>query len=58
MKGDEYRDLIARYIHENFSPFGLVVYVEVPFGKTVIGKNRRVDVLALRPSDVTVHPRT
>ncbi len=51
MKGDEYRDLIANYIHANFSPFGLVVYVEVPFGKTVIGKNRRVDVLALRPSD-------
>jgi hypothetical protein len=51
VKGHDYRDLVANYIHENYSALGLVVYLEVPLGKTVIGKNRRIDVLALRPAD-------
>ena len=49
--GDAFRDLIARYIHANFGALGLVVYVEVPLGKTIVGKNRRLDLLVLRPSD-------
>lgn len=51
--GDEYRDRVAGYIDTNFGRFGLAVYVEVMFGKTVIGKNRRVDLLVLRQRDQT-----
>ncbi len=47
----EYRDLIAAYIDTNFSRRGIVVYTEVSFGKTIIGKNRRLDVFALRRTD-------
>lgn len=32
------------YIHQNFAPCGLVVYTEVPLGKTIIGKQRRLDI--------------
>lgn len=48
---DDYRDSIASYVLANFGSFGVQVYTEVPFGKTVIGKNRRLDVMALRTSD-------
>jgi hypothetical protein len=51
VKPHEYRDLIAAYIDANYSPRGVVVYTEVSLGKTIIGKNRRIDVLALRRSD-------
>ena len=51
MTGKEYRDLIAGYIDKNFGPAGLVVYVEVSLGKTIIGKDRKVDVFAVRQSD-------
>lgn len=51
MKGGEYRDRIAAYVHAAFGAHGLVVYTEVPLGKTVIGKARHIDVFVLRPSD-------
>lgn len=51
MKPHDYRDLIAAYIDANFGPRGVVVYTEVSFGKTIIGKNRQVDVFVLRRSD-------
>lgn len=51
MKGDEYRDRIAAYIHAAFGGYGLVVYTEIPLGKTIIGKARHIDVFVLRPSD-------
>lgn len=51
MTGNEYRDLIASYIHHNYASQGLVVYVEVSLGKTVIGKDRFIDVFVVRPSD-------
>jgi hypothetical protein len=51
LEGGEYRDLIARYIDVNYGPRGVVVYTEVSLGKTIIGKNRTLDILALRPSD-------
>ncbi len=51
MKPHEYRDLIAAYIEVNFASRGLVVYTEVPLGKTIIGKNRQLDLLVLRESD-------
>ena len=51
MTGNQYRDLIASYIHHNYAPHGLVVYVEVALGKTVIGKDRYIDVFVIRPED-------
>jgi hypothetical protein len=51
VKPHEYRDLIAAYLDVNYSPKGIVVYTEVSLGKTIIGKNRKLDVLALRKTD-------
>jgi hypothetical protein len=51
MTGNDYRDLIASYIHHNYAPFGLVVYVEISLGKTVIGKDRYIDIFVVRPDD-------
>lgn len=51
MKPHDYRDLIAAYISANFSRRGIVLYTEVSLGKTIIGKNRKLDILALRKSD-------
>jgi hypothetical protein len=51
MTGHNYRDLIASYIHANYAPHGLVVYVEICLGKTVIGKDRYIDVFVIRPDD-------
>jgi hypothetical protein len=42
--GNEYADLIAAYLVHNYGPRGLSVYREVSLGKSIIGKNRRVDV--------------
>ncbi len=47
MKGNEYADLIAAYLTHNYGPRGLLVYREVSLGKSIIGKNRRIDILAL-----------
>jgi hypothetical protein len=51
MSGHQYRDLIAGYIHHNFAEHGLVVYREVALGKTIIGKDRQVDVFVMREHD-------
>lgn len=51
MTGHQYRDLIAGYIHATYAAQGLVVYVEVALGKTVIGKDRYIDVFVVRPDD-------
>jgi len=51
MTGNDYRDLIASYIHHNYASHGLVVYVEISLGKTVIGKDRCIDVFVVRPQD-------
>jgi hypothetical protein len=47
MTGTEYANLIAAYLTRNFGKRGLSVYREVPLGKSIIGKNRRVDVFAV-----------
>lgn len=47
MKGNEYADLIARYVLHNFGDRGVEVYREVSIGKSIIGKNRRVDCFAV-----------
>jgi len=51
MTGHGYRDLIAAYIHHQYGELGLVVYREVNLGKTIIGKDRQIDVFVVRPSD-------
>ncbi len=51
MTGNQYRDLIARYVHRTFGPAGLVVYTEISLGKTIIGKDRKIDVFIIRESD-------
>ncbi|MBX3160323.1 MAG: hypothetical protein KF773_30445 [Deltaproteobacteria bacterium] len=51
MTGHQYRDLIAAYIHHQYGDGGLVVYREVNLGKTIIGKDRQIDVFVLRPAD-------
>jgi len=51
MTGAGYRDLIASYIVTNFAANGLVVYTEISLGKTIIGKDRKIDVFVLRASD-------
>lgn len=52
--GHEYRDLIAGYIHHQYGDQGLVVYCEVNLGKTIIGKDRQIDVFVHRPIDQRV----
>lgn len=47
MRSSEYRDLIANYVHTNFAALGLAVYTEVPLGRTIIGKARRIDVFVI-----------
>lgn len=47
MTGNEYADLIAAYMKSAYGARGLVIYREVSLGKSVIGKNRRIDILAI-----------
>lgn len=47
MTGNQYADLIASYLVKNFASSGIEVYRELDFGKTTIGKNRRLDMLVL-----------
>jgi hypothetical protein len=49
LSGNEFAELVAAYLAKNYGPRGLVVYREVHLGKSIIGKNRRVDILALHP---------
>lgn len=47
MTGNEYADLIAAYLTKNYRDRGLSVFREISLGKSIIGKNRRVDILAI-----------
>ncbi len=47
MTGSEYANLVAGYLVENYGSKGLRVYREVGLGKTIIGKNRRIDVFMI-----------
>ena len=47
--GNNFRDLVAGYIHHQYGDQGLVVYREVNLGKTIIGKDRQIDVFVMRP---------
>lgn len=50
-EGHSYRDVVAAYVEKNFGPRNLTVYTEVNVGKTIIGKNRRIDVLLVHEAD-------
>ena len=54
LSGKEYADLVAAYILKNFGGRGLTVYREVSMGKTIIGKNRHVDILVLHEATARV----
>jgi hypothetical protein len=47
MTGTAYADLIAGYVARRFDARGLKVYREINVGKSIIGKNRRVDVFCV-----------
>lgn len=44
MTGTEYREAIAQYLHATYGERGVQVYQEVKIGKTMVGKQRGVDV--------------
>ncbi len=48
LTGNEYANLIAAYLTKNYGPRGLLVYREVSLGKSIIGKNRKIDILAVQ----------
>jgi hypothetical protein len=50
MTGNEYASLIAQYIATRFNNRGIRVYREVSVGKSIIGKNRRIDILVVDES--------
>lgn len=54
LSGKEYADLVASYILKNFGARGLTVYREVSMGKTIIGKNRHVDILVIHESQTVL----
>ena len=55
MTGSEYAKLIAAHLLRAYGARGVRVYREVTLGKTIIGKNRRVDVLLVHePSNVAM----
>ena len=47
MSGTDYANLVASYIARRFAPRSLKVYREIRIGKTIIGKNRCIDILCV-----------
>lgn len=47
MNGHEYKNWIGKYINSNYADRGVRVYTEVSLGKSIIGKNRRIDLLVV-----------
>lgn len=47
MTGADYTELVADYININYSDRGISIYKEVSLGKSIIGKNRRVDIFLI-----------
>jgi hypothetical protein len=45
--GGAYADLVAAYLARRFAGRALKVYREISVGKTIIGKNRRIDVFCV-----------
>ena len=51
MTGADYAGLVATYLAKRFAARGLKVYREVRVGKSIIGKNRCIDVFCVREAD-------
>ncbi len=51
LTGTQYRRLVARYVVAAHGDRGVQVYEEVPLGTSIIGKQRRVDLLVLGSGD-------
>jgi hypothetical protein len=49
--GAEYASLVAEYVARRFSTRGLNVYREIRVGKSIIGKNRCVDVFCVSSAE-------
>jgi hypothetical protein len=49
--GADYAGLVASYLAKRFGPRGLKVYREIRVGKSIIGKNRCIDVFCVREED-------
>jgi hypothetical protein len=49
--GADYANLVATYLARRFGPRGLLVYREIRVGKSIIGKNRCIDVFCVRGAD-------
>lgn len=47
LTGNEYATLVCRYVLANFGDRGIAVYTQVVLGKSIIGKDRTVDVLII-----------
>ena len=47
MTGGEYANIVASYIAKRFGARGLKVYREIRVGKTIIGKNRCIDIFCV-----------
>ena len=47
MTGTEYANLVATYVSRRFGARGLTVYREIRVGKTIIGKNRCIDIFCV-----------
>ena len=53
MTGTDYANLIASYVARRFGARGVKVYREIRVGKSIIGKNRCIDVFCVREADNT-----
>jgi hypothetical protein len=47
MTGAEYANLVAAYVSKRFGSRSLKVYREIRVGKTIIGKNRCIDIFCV-----------
>ena len=47
MTGAQYANLVAAYVARRFAPRKLKVYREIRVGKTIIGKNRCIDIFCV-----------
>jgi hypothetical protein len=51
VSGADYANLVAAYLSKRFGSRGLKVYREIRVGKSIIGKNRCIDVFCVREAD-------
>ncbi len=49
--GKPYRQIVATHVAKTFGEYGIEVYEEVRWGSSIIGKNRKVDILVVSKKD-------